>query len=251
MIWTPSPRPPRSEWLTNVMLREATAVMAVSPWRAQGPHLLSNMKRSRRLCSSLGVRPMGAPYRRGHRYGGARSRATTCCAGPRQPIARMQRARTRVLAPRAAGRGPKRGAMVGGARMGQAASPPRQTRRGGAARTPRAGRGQGRRGGCHAVATLAALFLQGELLHGCGHEGAHGRSWLFQVSLDGFAARSGVEVCSLVCLVGPSRLARGPLEIALGTASILTTSSVPRISAFTACSWSSITSPVLDSSPRR
>src|SRR5262249_55337132 len=68
-----------------------------------------------------------------NRYGGARSRATTRCAGPRQPMARMQRGRTRVRAPRAAGRGPKLGAMVAGARMGHAASPPWQNRRGGAA----------------------------------------------------------------------------------------------------------------------
>src|SRR5207244_3194239 len=31
MTWTPSPRPPRSEWLTNFMLRDATASMSRSP----------------------------------------------------------------------------------------------------------------------------------------------------------------------------------------------------------------------------
>src|SRR5947208_16586418 len=31
MIWTPSPRPPRSQWLTNLMLRDATGFMSRPP----------------------------------------------------------------------------------------------------------------------------------------------------------------------------------------------------------------------------
>src|SRR5712671_69959 len=49
MIWTPSPRPPWSEWLMNLTLREATAFMAhLSPI---APPLAPSSRRRRALTS--------------------------------------------------------------------------------------------------------------------------------------------------------------------------------------------------------
>src|SRR6267142_7170785 len=49
MIWTPSPRPPWSEWLMNLTLREATAFMAhLSP---VAPPLALSSRRRRALTS--------------------------------------------------------------------------------------------------------------------------------------------------------------------------------------------------------
>src|SRR4029077_7598366 len=49
MIWTPSPRPPWSEWLMNLTLRDATAFMAhLSP---VAPPLALSSRRRRALTS--------------------------------------------------------------------------------------------------------------------------------------------------------------------------------------------------------
>src|SRR6478736_7534420 len=51
MIWTPSPRPPWSEWLMNLTLREATAFMAhLSP---VAPPLALSSRRRRALTSRV------------------------------------------------------------------------------------------------------------------------------------------------------------------------------------------------------
>src|SRR5438552_18234780 len=47
MTWTPSPRPPWSEWLTNLILRDATAFMSLTPWR--GAATLLSLGHLRRL----------------------------------------------------------------------------------------------------------------------------------------------------------------------------------------------------------
>src|SRR5262245_60171828 len=44
MICTPSPRPPRSEWLTNLMLRDATAFIGSSRFACES---ITNVLRSR------------------------------------------------------------------------------------------------------------------------------------------------------------------------------------------------------------
>src|SRR5438105_4459698 len=43
MIWTPSPRPPRSQWLTNLILRDAIAFISLAP------SLSTKLRRLRRL----------------------------------------------------------------------------------------------------------------------------------------------------------------------------------------------------------
>src|SRR5947209_208385 len=51
MTCTPSPRPPRSQWLTNVMLWDATAFMADSP--SSSPH--GTVRASARVSRNAGA----------------------------------------------------------------------------------------------------------------------------------------------------------------------------------------------------